>query len=82
MDCQDCESEGIVVGHLRVVGLLSLKASSGVEGEIRYGRMSVEAGAKIEGVCKLDDGVKPSELMAETQMMSVDHENGPLQQTA
>jgi len=82
VDCQDCESEGMVIGHLRVVGLLSLKASSGVEGEIRYGRMSVEAGAKIEGVCKLDDGVKPSELMAETQMMSVDHENGPLQQSA
>ena len=60
--------EGVIVG--------------GVEGEIRYGRMSVEAGAKIEGVCKLDDGVKPSELMAETQMMSVDHENGPLQQSA
>ena len=51
-----------------------------VEGEIRYGRMAVEAGAKIEGLCMLDDG--QAETVSETQMMSVDHEQGPLQQTA
>ena len=80
VDCMDCESEGRVKGHLRVVGLLSLKAASEVEGEIRYGRMAVEAGAKIEGLCMLDDG--QAETISETQMMSVDHEQGPLQQTA
>jgi cytoskeletal protein CcmA (bactofilin family) len=54
VDCMDCESEGLVLGVLRVAGLLSLKASSRVDGEIQYGRMAVEAGAQIVGTCRLD----------------------------
>ena len=54
IDCMDCESEGLVLGELRVAGLLSLKASSRVDGEIQYGRMAVEAGAQVVGTCRLD----------------------------
>ena len=54
VDCMDCESEGLVLGELRVAGLLSLKASSRVDGEIQYGRMAVEAGAQVVGTCRLD----------------------------
>ena len=54
VDGMDCESEGLVLGELRVAGLLSLKASSRVDGEIQYGRMAVEAGAQVVGTCRLD----------------------------
>ena len=83
VDCQDCESEGVVTGHLRVVGLLSLKASSAVNGEIRYGLMAVEAGARIEGVCKLDDG-ESSEAVTEDEspFTNMGHADQPLQQSA
>ena len=83
VDCQDCESEGVVTGNLRVVGLLTLKASSAVSGEIRYGRMAVEAGARIEGVCKLDDGeaVEPV-AQDESPFTNVGHADQPLQQSA
>ena len=54
VDCMDCEPEGLVLGELRVAGLLSLKASSRVDGEIQYGRMAVEAGAQVVGTCRLD----------------------------
>jgi cytoskeletal protein CcmA (bactofilin family) len=83
VDCMDCESEGLVLGELRVAGLLSLKASSRVDGEIQYGRMAVEAGAQIVGTCRLD--AEP-----EMQVASEEHsasktnnaEQTPLQQSA
>ena len=83
VDGQDCESEGVVTGNLRVVGLLTLKASSGVSGEIRYGRMAVAAGARIEGVCKLDDGEAADDAeQEESPFTNVGHADQPLQQSA
>ena len=81
VDCQDCESEGTVTGNLRVVGLLTLKASSSVNGEIRYGRMAVEAGARIEGLCKLDDASGEEEAQA-LSVKNLDHAGQALQQSA
>ena len=81
VDCQDCESQGVVSGNLRVVGLLTLKASSAVSGEIRYGRMAVEAGARIEGVCKLDDVSVEAET-PEPPVKNLDHAGQALQQSA
>lgn len=81
VDCHDCESQGVVTGNLRVVGLLTLKESSGVHGEIRYGRMAVEAGARIEGVCKLDDMGESLELK-EPAVKNLDHAGQAFQQTA
>ena len=81
VECADCESEGRILGHLRVTGLLSLKATAEVEGEIRYGRMSVEAGARIDGLCKLDTG-EEQEPTADAPRMTQVHHDEPLQQTA
>ena len=81
VDCQDCESQGVVTGNLRVVGLLTLKASSAVSGEIRYGRMAVEAGARIEGVCKLDDVSAEAET-PDPSVKNLDHAGQALQQSA
>ena len=64
-----------------LVGLLTLKASSSVNGEIRYGRMAVEAGARIEGVCKLDDASGEEEAKAPS-VKNLDHAGQPLQQSA
>ena len=81
VDCADCESEGQVRGNLRVSGLLSLKASAQVEGEIRYGRMAVEAGARIEGLCKLDTGAD-EELAVDAPRMTQVQDEQLLQQSA
>ena len=83
VDCMDCESEGLVLGELRVAGLLSLKASSRVDGEIQYGRMAVEAGAQIVGTCRLD--AEPEVKLAGSKggaMKEDDVEQAPLQQSA
>ena len=81
VDCHDCESQGVVTGNLRVVGLLALKESSGVYGEIRYGRMAVEAGARIEGMCKLDD-VGETPASEERAVKNLDHAEQAFQQSA
>tara|TARA_X000000950_G_scaffold210772_2_gene253454 strand:+ start:1188 stop:1616 length:429 start_codon:yes stop_codon:yes gene_type:complete len=81
VECADCESEGRILGHLRVTGLLSLKATAEVEGEIRYGRMAVEAGARIDGLCKLDSG-EENELTVDAPRMTQVQDEGLLQQTA
>ena len=81
VDCNDCESQGVVTGNLRVVGLLTLKESSGVHGEIRYGRMAVEAGARIEGMCKLDDVVE-APASEERAVKNLDHAEQAFQQSA
>jgi len=81
VDCADCESEGVVRGQIRVAGLLSLKATAEVEGEIRYGRMAVEAGARVEGVCKLDTG-EQGELAVDAPRMTQVQNEELLQQSA
>ena len=83
VDCMDCESEGLVLGHLRVAGLLSLKASSRVDGEIQYGRMAVEAGAQIVGTCRLDAEPEMQVASSDEETPNVGHaEQTPLQQSA
>ena len=81
VECADCETEGRILGHIRVTGLFSLKASAEVEGEVRYGRLSVEAGARVEGLCKLDTGEEGLRAMEEPRMAQVEDE-GLLQQSA
>lgn len=81
VECADCETEGRILGHIRVTGLFSLKASAEVEGEVRYGRLSVEAGARVEGLCKLDTGEEDLRAMEEPRMAQVQDE-GLLQQSA
>ena len=81
VECADCETEGKVLGHIRVTGLLSLKATAEIEGEIRYGRMAVEAGARVEGLCKLDSGEEAS-LATEAPRMAQVQDEGLLQQSA
>ena len=82
IDCMDCESEGLVLGELRVAGLLSLKASSRDDGEIQYGRMAVEAGAQVVGTCRLD-GEQDLQLTSKNQGASIEDAQEPrLQQSA
>lgn len=83
VDCMDCESEGLVIGELRVAGLLSLKATSRVDGEIQYGRMAVEAGAQVVGTCRLDDASEMRVAEADPTTSEEGHgETRRLQQTA
>ncbi len=56
--CQNCEVEGRLKGHVAVEELLSLKSSSSVEGEVHYGKLSIEPGAKLTGTLHMGSKVK------------------------
>jgi len=56
--CNQCEVEGRLEGNVLVEELLTLKASSTLNGEIHYGALAVEAGAQASGVMHLSTKVK------------------------
>jgi cytoskeletal protein CcmA (bactofilin family) len=56
--CQNCEVEGRIKGRLAVEELLSLKGASQVEGEVYYGQIAIEPGAKLSGTLHLGGKVK------------------------
>ena len=51
--CENAEIEGIVSGKVTVRQLLSLKASSKVEGDIYTDKISIEPGAVFTGTCSM-----------------------------
>lgn len=56
--CQNCEVEGTLTGQIAVDELLSLKSSAAVEGEVHYGQLSIEPGAKMAGNLHMGNKVK------------------------
>ena len=53
VQCLCCDVEGVLEGEVTVLELLSMKASSTVQGDLYYGQLSVEAGAKALGTCRM-----------------------------
>ena len=62
--CLCCDVEGSLEGEVTVLELLAMKATSTVQGDLYYGQLSVDAGAKALGTFRM--GVaeeKPSKKM-------------------
>jgi len=51
--CKNADISGKVKGNVKVDELLSLTASSNLEGEIITGRLGIEAGAGFTGQCQM-----------------------------
>jgi cytoskeletal protein CcmA (bactofilin family) len=51
--CLCCDVEGSLEGEVTVLELLAMKASSTVQGDLYYGQLSVEAGAKALGTFRM-----------------------------
>jgi len=58
VDCAQADFEGKFSGNLMVSGLLTLKSSSHVSGEIVVGKLAVEPGASIDATCKMKGSLK------------------------
>ena len=59
--CMNAEIEGLFKGKLIVSGILSLKSTSNVEGDVSTQKLIVEAGATFNAQCKMhssEEGVK------------------------
>ncbi len=53
VSCENAEVEGKIKGRISVKQLLSLKASSKLEGEIYTDKISIEPGAVFTGTCNM-----------------------------
>ena len=53
VNCLCCDVEGILEGEVTVLELLSMKSTSTVQGDLYYGQLSVEAGAKALGTFRM-----------------------------
>lgn len=58
LTCANAEISGNIKGNLKITELLSLKASSVVNGEINTGKLSIEPGANFSGTCAMGAVVK------------------------
>jgi cytoskeletal protein CcmA (bactofilin family) len=52
--CKNAEVMGQIDGEIKVSELLSLKASSGIKGDIITNKISIEPGATISGTINMD----------------------------
>ena len=75
INCVEADIEGIIEGTLKVSGLLTLRKSSKVTGDILTNKLHIEEGAIFIGECKMGDNntitrknEKDSSLKTETQV--------------
>lgn len=54
--CGSADIEGKVDGILKVDGLLSLRSTAAITGEITTAKLEVEEGAKFSGSCVMNNG--------------------------
>ncbi len=54
----NADFEGRFSGKLKLSGVLSLKASAFIEGEVQVGKLAVEPGATFNAVCSMKGAVK------------------------
>lgn len=58
LQCEQADIEGTFDGKLLVTGLLTLRASANITGEVIVGKLSVEPGATFNASCEMGTGVK------------------------
>lgn len=56
LTCGDADIEGAVDGLLKIEGLLSLRSSATITGEITTSKLQVEEGANFSGNCTMSNG--------------------------
>lgn len=53
--CSDADVEGKIEGILKIEGLLSLRSTAKVDGEITTSKIQIEEGAEFSGQCKMSN---------------------------
>ena len=55
LNCSEADIEGTITGTLKVEGLLTLRSSANLNGEITTVKLQVEEGAQFSGNCKMSN---------------------------
>jgi len=66
VNCLCCDVEGTLEGEVTVLELLAMKKSATVQGDLYYGQLSVEAGAKALGTFRMGVPNKTNKVSEKT----------------
>lgn len=58
LECANADIEGAFKGKLNVTGLLTLKSTAVIEGDVVISKLAVEPGATFNATCSMNTGVK------------------------
>jgi cytoskeletal protein CcmA (bactofilin family) len=58
LECNNADIEGSFSGKLIVQGLLSLKSTATIKGDVFTEKLAVEPGATFNATCKMESGIK------------------------
>ncbi|MFC6860656.1 bactofilin family protein [Zunongwangia atlantica] len=58
LECENADIEGSFNGKLKVSGILSLKSTATVDGEVIAGKLAVEPGANFNATCQMRGAMK------------------------
>ena len=58
LEGENADFEGKFSGKLKLSGILTLKATAHIEGEVEVGKLAVEPGATFNAVCSMKGAVK------------------------
>jgi cytoskeletal protein CcmA (bactofilin family) len=61
LECSSADIEGFFSGTLKIDGLLSLKSTAVIEGDVITSKLSVEPGATFNASCAMGSAVKSME---------------------
>jgi cytoskeletal protein CcmA (bactofilin family) len=61
--CSNAEISGTIHGKMAITELLSLKASSKVNGDVKSGKLSIEPGALFTGTCAMGGTTSSSPII-------------------
>jgi len=53
--CSEADIEGTISGSLKIDGLLTLRVSAKIEGDINTTKLQIEEGAEFSGTCKMSN---------------------------
>lgn len=67
LNCSEADIEGTIEGKLYVDGLLILRESAKIYGDIQTVKLHMEEGALFEGACKMGSVAAPQAAMHSTQ---------------
>jgi len=59
LECENADIEGNFKGKIFVKGILNLKGTANIEGEVIAGKLAVELGVVFNATCEMNGGVKP-----------------------
>ena len=66
ISCENSDVAGSVKGNLDVSGILSLKSSARIEGEVIAGKLAVESGANVDASISMK-GAKKMKALSSTE---------------